>query len=244
MSNDFSIRDPHFDEDRRIYTASLPGEELKGLFADIAAITIDERPSMLGRIRQRSTTARVLIGASIGVVLSVVVVAVLGLRTDLSGDAGLRMLVALTGMAALGISAVMLSLRSLHKRALGRLTGLLVGITLLAPVGLSSLSDFWPGQLSSDRFMPWESGCFWFGAAVASLTGAGVVLLQRSSRWVVWRVLSAAAAGGCAGFVTQQLFCPASDTWHLVTTHGLLGLVVSVLLLAGTSLHQRWRTKS
>lgn len=231
MSNDSPLRDPHLEADRCSYTAPLPGTEMERLFAEIAVVTVDAQPSMLDRLQQRSTTARVLMSVALGVVLSGVLIAAHGLRTDLSGDAGLRMLVALLGLAALGISAVMLSLRGLHKRSLGWTSWLLIGIMLLAPAGLSSLPEFWPGQTSSARPMPWESGCFWFGGTVASLTGAGVVLLQRSRHMAVWRVLSAAAAGGCAGFITQQFFCPSGDTWHILTTHGLLGLVVSALLL-------------
>lgn len=239
MSDDFSIIDPQFDEDRRIYTAPLPDEDMESLFADIAAITVDETPSALGRLRQLSTPVRVLAGTGLGVALSGAVIATLGLRGDLSEAGGQRMLAALAGMSMLGVSAMMLSLRGLHKRTLGSYTWLFVGTTLLVPVCLSLLPGFWPGHPSPAHVMPWESGCFWFGAAVASLTGAGVLLLQRSSRPAIWRVLSAAAAGGCAGFITQQLFCPANDTWHILTTHGLLGLVVSALLVTGMQLRQR-----
>ncbi|MFT5686437.1 MAG: hypothetical protein ACI8RZ_007393 [Myxococcota bacterium] len=239
MSDEFSITDPQFDEDRRVFTAPIPDEDMESLFADIAAVTVDEEPSSLGRVRQLSTPTRVLLGVSAGVVLSGLVVAMLGLRTDLSGAAGQRMLIALAVLALLGVGAMLMSLRSLHQRTLGGYTWLFVGLTLLTPSFMALIPGVWPGEPSHTHMMPWESGCFWFGAAVASLTGVGALLLQRSERAAAWRVLSAAAAGGCAGFITQQLFCPANDTWHLLTTHGLLGLLVSALLLTGMQIRKR-----
>jgi hypothetical protein len=231
MSDEFSIIDPHFDEDRRVYTAPLPDAELESLFSDIAAITVDENPGLLGRLQQSATPLRVLAGTGLGAVLCAVVVSILGMRGDLSGVSGRRMLAMLVVMTLMGVGSMLLSLRSLHQRTLESYAWLLAGLSLLLPVCLSLIPGLWPGVTSPEHLMPWESGCFWFGTVVASLTGAGVLLLQRSRALAGWRVLSAAAAGGFAGFVTQQLFCPANDTWHLLTTHGMLGLVVCALLL-------------
>ena len=238
MSDEFTIVDPRFDEDRHVYTAPLPDEEM-GLFADIAAVTADETPGTLGRLRQRPTPVRVVMGLSVGTALSGLVVFVLGLRGDLSDPGSRGMLIALSGMALLGAASMVVSLRGLHRRTLGGYVWLFAGVSLLIPPFLSLIPDLWPGEPSPTHMMPWESGCFWFGVVVAALTGASVLLLQRSSRLAAWRVLTAAASGGFAGFITQQLFCPANDTWHILSVHGLLGLLVSALLLAGYQIRQR-----
>ena len=160
-------------------------------------------------------------------------------RQDLT-DAGREgMLLSMGVMALLGVGSMTLSLRSLHSRSLGALAWLFAGLALLIPPIISFFPGLWPGDPDLHNHMPWESGCFWFGAAVASTTGASVLLLQRSSTMAIWRVLTAAAAGGFAGFITQQIFCPASGTWHIFTAHGLLGLVVSGLLLTGIQIKQK-----
>lgn len=233
MSDEFSILDPTLEQDRHVYTAPLPDEDMDAMFADIAAVTVDEEPGLLRRVQDLPTRLRTLIGLAVAGALSTTVIALLGLRGDLSEDGGQRMLAALAGLALLGAVSMIISLRGLHRRSLGGYVWLFCGIALLIPPFLSLIPELWPGQPVHSHEMPWEGGCFWFGAAVASLTGTAVLLMQRSPSISAWRAITAAVAGGCAGFITQQLFCPANGTWHILTTHALLGLVVSALFLAG-----------
>ena len=228
MSDDFTIADPHFDEDRRVYTAPLPDEDMAAMFEDIAAITVDESPGPLRRLQQLPTTTRVAL--AVGASLSAIVVTLMGIPANLTEPDGQRMLAVLGGLVVLGIGSMVVSLRGLHRRTLDSHVWLFAGIALLIPAFISLMPGLWSGT-SHTHAMPWESGCFWFGGVVAAITGVAVLLLQRSSRLATWRVLTAAAAGGCAGFITQQLFCPANDTWHILSAHGLLGLLVSALLL-------------
>ncbi len=227
--------------DREQYRAAPPEAELQELFARIAADTVDAEPSPTQRLAELPTVTRILFGFGGGLVLSAVVVGVIGLRVQsIDADSG-RMLLTLLGMALFGGLALASSLRGLHQRSLGSFAWLVAGVALLLPLLMALLPGWWPGVAVPDM-MPWQSECFWFGAGVAAATAGGAVMLQRTAEPPLWRVLSAAGAGGIVGFIAQQLFCPASGTWHLVTAHGLLGMLVAVLLVGVLKLRAALRS--
>ena len=239
MSDKPNIADPRLEEDRYVYTKPLAADEMETMFSAIAAATLEDHPGLLGAIRQWSTPMRVGTGVGIAAVFSALVVVLIGLRGNLTETGLVSILLPLSAVAGLGIGALSLSLRGLHRRTVeGRAWGFAC-LVLLAPLGFSLLQGRGAGAPSVSRVMPWESGCFLLGAVVAALSGVAVLLLQRSRQLAAWRVLAAAGAGGSAGFITQSLFCPAGDTWHLVTIHGLVGLLTAALLLARQHLRQR-----
>jgi len=230
MADEYPINDPMLDDDRALYAQPLSDEAFASMFAGVAAETIDAKPTLLRRLQELSTSARVGLGVGVGAGLGGLVLVMLGLRSDVN-DMGLAVALVLVFLAALGSVSVAVSLRGMHQRPMDQFAWLVSGLTLLSPLGFASIPGFWPGGSAPPYMMPWEGACFWFGTAVAVSTAAAISLLQREGIPAVWRVLTAAGAGGCAGFVVQQMFCPANDTWHQVTAHGFLGLIASAVLL-------------
>ena len=231
MADDSTKLDPRLEADRERSGAALSDAELESLFAAISAETVDRAPGPLERLRELSTRARIALGLSLGGLLGGIVLGLAGFRTDLR-DVGLLMPMLLVVLAVMGCVSVVVSLRGMHHRPLGRLTWMFSGLALIGPLLLSMVPGVWPGPADATHAMPWATGCFWFGAAVAVPSAGAVVLLQRAERPAVWRVLNAAGAGGCIGFIVQQLFCPAGGVWHVLTAHGLLGLFASAIFLA------------
>ncbi|MEL6343636.1 MAG: hypothetical protein AAFV53_10935 [Myxococcota bacterium] len=229
MSDEFTITDPDLDEDRRRYQAPFSSADFDAMFSEIAQETVDAQPGLLDQLRELSTPARVGLGVGSGLAAGGVVLTILGIRGDLA-DGGMLMASVLLGTAAMGGLSVAVSLRGMHQRPLGSAAWLIVGLALLSPLALAAVPGLWPGE-PAPFMMPWQSGCFWFGSAVAVASASVVALLQRSASPPLWRVFTAAGAGGCAGFVVQQLFCPANDLWHQVTAHGFLGLLAGAFLL-------------
>ena len=239
MSENSFIADPRFDEDRHVYSAPLSDDDMDAMFTTIAAVTVDDNPGVLGQLRQWSTPMRVAVGASFAASLSGVVVTLLGLRDIMTAEGRTGLLISMFTMAGLGASALGLSLRGLHRHTMRGHAQLFSGLVLLVPLILSLLLGLWSGGGSDIRVMPWNSGCFWIGVAVAMLSGSSIMALQRSRELEAWRVLTAAGAGGAAGFITQGLFCPSSDTWHLISTHGSIALLLAALLLIVQQIRQR-----
>lgn len=230
MAEETSNLDPALAADRARSQAPLSDAEFSVLFAEIAAETVDRRAGLLERLRACATRTRIALGLGLGLGLGGAVLLGLGFRTDLR-EVGLWMPAMLVVLAMLGFLSVVVSLRGMHRRPLGRLAWMFSGMTLLGPLLLSLVPGLWPGHPVPEYPMPWETGCFWFGAAVALPSAGALVLLQREGRPAVWRILNAAGAGGCIGFIVQQLFCPANDLWHMVTAHGFLGLAVGIAFL-------------
>lgn len=239
MSDNAFIADPRFDKDRYVFTAPLSDDDVDALFPKIAQATVDEDPGLIGWMRQCSTPLRVLMCGAVGVSLSGAVVAMVGLRSDLAAEGRAGMLLALGAMIGLGVGSTGLSLRGLHLRTRDGVAWLFASLVLLFPLVISLLLGQWAEAPSIYRVMPWLSGCFLLGVAVAALSGAAVLLLQRSRELLLWRVLAAAGAGGSAGFTTQSLFCPASDPWHLITAHGLVTIWTALALLIVQQVWQR-----
>lgn len=239
MSDQFTITDPHMEADRRHFEAPLSEENFNQMFSAIVDQTVDADPSLFDRLREMSTPRRIALGLGVGVAAGGIVLTMLGIRGDLA-DGGMLMATILLATAGLGGLSVAISLRGMHQRSLGSAVWLLSGLALLSPLVLAAVPGLWPGQ-PADFLMPWQTPCFWFGSAVAISSASAVALLQRSNRPPLWRVFTAAGAGGCAGFVVQQLFCPANDVWHQVTAHGFLGLLAGAFLLTALQLRELTR---
>lgn len=229
MSDEHPILDPLLEGDHALYAQPLSDEAFASMFAEVAAETVDAKPTLLRRLQELSTPARIGLGVGLGASLGGLVLLVLGIRGDLN-EMGTVPALALVTLAALGSVSVAVSLRGMHQRPMDQFAWLVSGLTLILPVILASIPGLWPG-VEHEFMMPWESACFWFGTSVAVPTAAAISLLQRERAGALWRVLTAAGAGGCAGFVVQELFCAANDHWHLITTHGILGLLASAFLL-------------
>jgi hypothetical protein len=229
MSDGHPILDPLLDDDRSRYAQPLSDEAFESMFAAVAAETVDSRPTLLRRLQELSTPARIGLGGAFGAGLGGLILLQLGIRGNLR-DGGTLVALLLVGLAALGSVSVAVSLRGLHQRPMDQLAWLVSGLTLFTPLALASVPGLWPGDAPAFA-MPWAGACFWFGTAVAVPTAAAISLLQRERVPALWRVLTAAGAGGCAGFIVQQLFCPAGGIWHQVSAHGLLGLIASAVVL-------------
>jgi hypothetical protein len=230
MADEHAISDPRFDQDRSDYERPLSDDAFADMFSDVAAATVDAQPSVLDRLQELPTSVRTGLGVGVGTSLGIIVLLLNGLRTDLQ-DGGIAMVVALVVLVGISVLAIGISLRGLHQRPLYRAVWLLSALSLLVPLVLSAVPGLWPGEVFGP-VKPWLSGCFWFGCAVAVSTALSVSLLQRSGEPALWRILTAAGAGGCAGFIVQHLFCPANNLWHLVGSHGFLGLVASLAVFA------------
>lgn len=229
MSDENPIIDPLLEDDRADYALPLSEDAFASMFEAVAAETVDAPPTLLRRLQELSTPARVGLGVGAGVGLGGLVLLLLGIRGDLS-EMGTAAALCLLFLAALSSVSVVVSLRGMHQRPMDRLAWLVSGLTLLLPVVLASIPGLWPG-VAHGFMMPWQSACFWFGTSVAVLTAAAISLLQRARVGALWRVLAAAGAGGCAGFVVQQLFCAANDHWHLLSAHATIGFVASAVVL-------------
>lgn len=204
--------------------------DLDGAFSEVAAATIDAPPHWREALLALPTWARVLLGTGLGLALPAVLLFVLNLRGDLDPDGMSRILAVVASCAALAVATVVVGLRGLHQRPLGWGGRALVGLALGLPLLLALIPGFLPGSPTDGAGrMPWTTGCLWAGLVTALCAAGALRLLDRGASRT--RVLAAAGAGGLVGFGLLSLHCPMGHPLHLVTAHGLLGVVVAGLLL-------------
>lgn len=200
------------------------------VFAAIAATTVDAPPRWREELLALPTWARVAVGALLGLVVPAVLLFLLDLRGDLDPDGMSRILAVVASCAALAVATVVVGLRGLHQRPLGWGGKLLVGLALGLPLVLAAIPGFLPGSPTGGaERMPWTTGCLWAGLVTALSAAGALRLLDRGVSRP--RLLAAAGAGGLVGFGLLSLHCPMGHPLHLVTAHGLLGILVAVLLL-------------
>lgn len=211
---------------------TLSPAALDGLWAEVARDTVDRDPSLLDRLRELPTPARMLTLAGITLVALVIHVRVVGMRQDLAPEDAQRFLLSAGLSLVLALGAAGLSLRALHRPRLPGATVLGL-VAVAAPILVALVPDLWPGfHAAPAPPLDVHLRCG-VGGFVAALYSAGaVLLLSRDTRPVGWRVAAAAGAGGLVGLVAQNAHCPLVEPWHLLGAHASGGLVAWAVLAA------------
>lgn len=161
---------------------------------------------------------------AVGLVLGVGGLAVLtGVRQDLHGAALDRAMGTALATIALGCVLAAASLRSLAAPA-PRWTAL-AWLGLALPVGLALLPGWWGAPSGADGW----TGCLSAGLAVAGLAAGGTLLLERSDRVPLWRLVAASGGAGMLAFGVLGAHCPSGDPTHLLLGHAVEGALVGAV---------------
>ncbi len=227
MSGDLPVRPPLLDAAREAHEgAELPDGD--GLFAAVAAQTVDATPGWRDSLLELPTPARLGLAATVSLAAVLALSMLGGVRPDLWEGAAARVALVAVVCGGLGLGALSVALRGLHRPALGARGWALVGLALTLPIVWAFVPGFWPG-IENAAPAPWSTGCLWGGLATALASGGFVRLLDRGGGWQ--RTLAAAGAGGLWAYAALAVHCPMNDTLHLVAAHGLLGVAVGSLFL-------------
>lgn len=225
---------PHLEQDRRHFDdAALPSAELDALFAALAEETVDRTPSVLDRVREASTPARLALVVAMVTVLAAVLLNAQGLRPDMSSELAATLAPGFLVLALAATGTIFVALRGFETALSDTTRRGAIAAGLLVPLLVSAVPGWWPGIN-----LPPEAGwapaihCSTWGAASAVLTMLVVLVAQRADRPAPWRIASAAGVGGGVGFIVQTLTCPAHDLSHMLFSHGAMGIVVAACALA------------
>ncbi len=213
----------------RVEDAEASAPDLDVLFARVAADTVDAPTSWRHQLLELPTPLRVVLAVVVGTLIPGMTLLLLDLRGDLDASGTMVVWGVVLSCAVLALAATVVALRGLHQRPLGWLGRGLVVVAFAVPLVLTLVPDLLPGADSRTLKMPWSTGCLWAGLVSALSSALALRLLDRQVTRA--RTLAAAGAGGLVGFGVLTLHCPMGDSWHLVTAHGLLGLIVAVLIL-------------
>ncbi|MFT7518885.1 MAG: hypothetical protein ACI9MC_001019 [Kiritimatiellia bacterium] len=217
-------------DDRRAM-ADAESLDLDSMFETVAADTIDKSATWLDAFRELPTTTRVAIAGAGLLLPGVVLLGLMGVRTDLSmfevaQVSGLALLV-----SAGAFVAVILSLRPTWRSPLNGLGWAAAILTGLIPFVLSVIPGLWPGVAHVPHPIAYVM-CGMGGLLVAAPAAGAVLLLQRSDRTSPWRVMLGAGGAGLAAFVVSQLHCTLVDPGHMLLSHAGPGLLVGLAVLA------------
>lgn len=218
----------------------LGGGTLDSLFEEIAAHTLDETPTVRTRLRDLPTPRRRGLAVAGMTIVGLVAILLHGVRADLSGPELLRFALSTGVLLAVSLGAASLTLRAAHERPLGVWTWRVAVGALVLPLLASLVPGWWPGvQTTTGAPMVVHLGCGAAGFAAALASAATILLFDREDWSTRWRILSAAAAGGLVGYVTQGVSCPLVDLDHLVFAHAAQGLVVWGVLWVWSGVERR-----
>ncbi|MEN0068489.1 MAG: hypothetical protein AAGA48_40590 [Myxococcota bacterium] len=170
------------------------------------------------------TGVRQLLGLlGVGVV-GLLLVAIQGIRSDLTTGEWQRFVINALPLVATGhaVSAFSLGHRGNHRP----LPGLAVAAAWAVMIG-STLLDDWPGVHGVPYSMHWW--CFGMTSLATLVALVWLTWLERASKPVVWRVGSAAAGAGLVAYVFQSVFCPGVDPFHLLVGHGAASVIWAVI---------------
>jgi len=227
MSGELPVQPPLLEAGREAHQgAELPDPD--GAFARLAAETVDATPGWRDTLRELPTAARLGLAATVCLGVFLAVVMLTGVRPDMDRDVAARMGVVVAVCGGLGLGALTVALRGMHRPAMGARGWALVALALFLPVAWALVPGFWPGEAAATK-SPWTTGCLWGGLATALAAGGFVRLLGRGGGWQ--RPLAAGGAGGLWACAALAVHCPMNDTLHLVVAHGLLGIAVGSLFL-------------
>ena len=220
-------------EDQLRSKAEIDDALADAMFDVIADDTVDRKPHPLRDLRDLSTPRRVTIAIAVTLGAGAAGLAGMGLRHDFFDVLSARYLSSLAILGALATALLSVSLRGLHRAALGdALSVCLCGFGLTLPFLSAANPGWWPGTgVETDAIF--HLRCFAQGGMLTAIVTAVTVLLMRADRPRWWRLVAAAAAGGLVGTLMQYLNCPSAEPFHLLTSHSALGAVVaSAVLLA------------
>lgn len=199
-----------------------PAPPMDGVLASVHA-------EMAGGPREelRALPTGVRRALAVGLVLGVGGLAALtGVRHDLQGGALMRVMGTVAGTVAIGCVLAAASLRSLAAPR-PRWTGLAwAGLGL--PVALALLPGWWGPSTGADGW----TGCLTAGLAVAALAAGGTLLLERSDRVPLWRLVAASGGAGMLAFGVLGAHCPSGDPTHLLLGHAVEGALVGIVAWA------------
>ncbi len=204
--------------------------DVSGLFAAVAAQTIDKTPSLHDRLVELSTELRT-VGALAGMlIVGGIAVAALGIRAELEGTDLLRVVASVLILVSLSAGSAGVALRGLHRGALEPGVAWGLGLFSLAlPLLFASIPAWWPG-LAPDGWAT-HLTCFGRGLLTTVGTSTAVLLFIRTRHPVPTRLLAASGAGGLSGMAVQQLVCSGNTPLHLLACHGSLGFVVAGIVV-------------
>lgn len=240
------LPDPHptlaADRDR-LRSGPLPDGLLAGLFDEIAAETVDRRPSLRQRAQELPTRLRIVAAVLSVAGLTGLVTVVTGVRADIGAGEAVRFGVAMAAVGALIAALAAVGLRGHHQRPLGPAVWALLLVALGAPVVLAAFPGLWlaDGHAAAAMSLGAPPGCFSMGLVNGAVAAFVVWLFQRADRAARWRLMASAVVGGLAAFWSLELHCPSRDVTHMLVGHASVGFVLAALLLLYAALRARGR---
>lgn len=175
-----------------------------------------------------STPARRALGVGLVGLLCVLLVAVQGVRSDLSSGEWVHFAIDAGPLVLTGLAATVFALG--HRGVTWRMPGLVIAAAWLVMLASSVLAD-WPGVTGVPTKM--DVYCFAMTSLLTVAAMLGLSWLDRAERPVVWRVGAAAAGAGLVAFVAQGVFCPGVDVDHMILGHGGASVVWAVAGMLG-----------
>ncbi|PKN53844.1 MAG: hypothetical protein CVU56_29705 [Deltaproteobacteria bacterium HGW-Deltaproteobacteria-14] len=225
----------------RVPEDDLAPGDLADLFSRVAAETVDRPPTLRDRLRELSTPVRIALAVGGALIMVTVALLIVGIRTDLTGQAMARYAVAMAAIAGLMGAAFAASLRGAHQRPLRWWTWVLVVTALLVPLALAVMPWLWEGDgviRPSGHAHPFGM-CGVMGLVTGALTAAVAWAFQRESWSVTSRLVAAVAGGGLTAFAMLQLHCPSGDATHLLIGHSSAGLMLAAVAVGATLWRRR-----
>jgi len=226
---------PQLDElvaDRASWEGEASSLDQDAMFADLAALTTDKKPSVLDHLREMSTPMRVLV-ATFAMIGAAGIGVMMGIRPDIASGDAVRFAVIIASLMGMVAVVCAVSLRGYDKKPLGPLAWGIIGVSLGLPAVLALFPELW--TTGAALTSPPAQNCLAFGTVNGAMS-AGIVWLFQRGRPTSWRLGAAAAAGGLTAFAALQMHCPSQDVGHMLIGHAAVGFVLAAaaLLYAAT----------
>ena len=213
---------------------TLPPMAFEEMFAQLSEDLEIEEPTLRGRVRSMPTRARLGLGAAAGLFFGGASLAALGLRGDFASLELPRLAAGSLIVLAVGGVAAALALRGAHKAPLGPAGRVAAVIALAIPFVSVVIPGFWEGMtVPREMAVMAILKCVALGSPIAVISGAVVLFMTRWTQTPRLRLALAGVAGGCVGFVAQQLRCPGADPMHMLLGHAGLLIVGAFALVVG-----------
>jgi len=226
-----TLVDGLLDEDR-LTLDEAPDPLVDALWEQVAQDTVERSPTVLDRLRELTTPARVAIAAFTLLGAGAAFLSVIGLRDDLDAT-GLAWLIGLHVIVLGGsVAGLALALRPRYLPPLNALAWVAVGTLLLLPASMALFPGLLPGMTGPVPPIA-HLMCGSGGVLVALPATVVVLLLDRSREPSSWRILLAAGAAGLSAFGVGTWHCPSVDPVHLLVAHAGLGTLLGLVVLAG-----------
>lgn len=230
-------------EDDRATLDEVPAPVVDAMFHRVAGMTVDKEATLLDRVRELATPARVAIAFFAVLGAGATLLALMGMRADLDLNGTLWLLGVHSIVVVGSILGLSLALRPAHRRPLNGLAWAAVAALLVLPFGLSVVPGILPGMTGEVPAFA-HVMCAAGGLIVALPATLCVLLLDRSGEPSAWRVLLAAGAAGLAAFGFGHWHCPSADPAHLVMAHAGLGTGLGLVVLLIVRAVSWWRRRN